>query len=181
MSLEKKKNPVFQRNNLIRFHFMCYVQSGFFHRHLICHPPTCTISKQPQVTGYLKALHLYSPPCRQSQAQPLFALFLSGRLITGMGVYNLFLMRQTYGSHTKKMIKRQYDAIKASRHSSSEKDTSLTLYFKSPNRLCTHKTSIKFNRSRVAIVRAAMTPYRREHFWTSSFAVTQIFTSASLY
>ncbi|EOA96886.1 hypothetical protein Anapl_10344 [Anas platyrhynchos] len=88
---------------------------------------------------------------------------------------------KTYGSHTKNMIKRQYNAIKASRHSSSEKDTSLTLYFKSPNRLCTHKTSIKFNRSRVAIVRAAMTPYRHEHFWTSSFAVTQIFTSASLY
>lgn len=162
----EKKNPVFQRNNLIRFHFMYYVQSGFFHRHLICHPPKYTISKQPQVTGYLKALHLYSPPCRHSKAQPLSHLFPSGWLITSMEVYNLFLMRQTYGSHTKNMIKRQYNAIKASRHSSSEKDTSLTLYFKSPNRLCTHKTSIKFNRSCVAIVSAAMIPYRHEHFWT---------------
>lgn len=75
-------------------------------------------------------------------------------------------MYQDYKSHTKNMIKRQYNAIKASRHSSSEKDTSLTLYFKSSNHLCTHKTSIKFNRSHVATVGAAMIPYRHEHFWT---------------
>lgn len=98
---------MFQRNNFIRFHLLHYVPSGFFHRHLICHPLKYRTSKQSQVTGYLKMLYLYSPPWRQSKAQPLiYCSFLSDETLVWVFKFisNVPGLQKSHKEHDKEAI-----------------------------------------------------------------------------
>lgn len=95
---------MFQRNNFIRFHFPHWVDSSadiWF---------ATEVNSVNSLKWQVKNTSFVQFSLKTSLASDI--LFLSKWLNTSMRFWNLFLMHQDYKSHTKNMIKRQYNQSK---------------------------------------------------------------------
>lgn len=163
--VNRKKPAVFQRNNFIRFHFLHWVDSSPDIWLAIHWSVQCLNSLKWQV----KNTSFVQSSLKTSLASDI--LFLSKWLNTSMRFWNLFLMHQDYKSHTKNMIKRQYNQSKQTLELWKRHLTNSLFLNKEESKSSLHTQDFhQVQQEPQRVQQRHLTG--KKHCWTESFAVS---------